>query len=168
VEVRFGGIKFTKRSGTILIAGVAIALGSKFILGVSLWLSILLSLASVLITMLLVVVSRWPKYHSFLDSIGQSISSNEFHKHEPVVSLVPFRNYSMSCFARIEGDFLLFGKSKHWRSIHLEEIESVSLFEYAGFEVANLATINTQGEKVSFCIPWSQSIEEKVEFFESI
>jgi hypothetical protein len=165
MEIRFRWLKLTKRSLTILLGIVVLALGLKFGLELSYWTSAFISVLSVLLSTLIVVISRWPKYHSFLDTIGKKISTEEFHKLEPVVSIVPFNGHSISCWARIDGNRLLFGKARHWRSLRLDEIEGVDLFQYAGFEIASLDVTNIKGDKVSFCIPWSKSFQDNVEFY---
>lgn len=165
MEIRFQWFKLTKRSLTILLGIVVLALGLQFGLEFSYWTSAFISVFIVLFSTLIIVTSRWPKYYSFLDTIGKKISTEEFHKLEPVVSIVPFNGHSISCWARIDGNCLLFGKARHWRSLSLDEIEGVELFQYAGFEIASLDVTNIKGDKVSFCIPWSKSFQDNVEFY---
>lgn len=163
MEIRFHGLRLTKRLVTISCASITLALGMHFALGVALWQATLVSFSAFFLALFVIVASRLPKYFSFLRAIGESISRKEFHKHEGVVSLVPFNGHPMTCFARIEGDNLLFGRAKNWRSIPLDKIRGVSLFEYAGFEIASLDVINNQGLSVSLCIPWSKTFEDQVE-----
>ncbi|QDP00885.1 hypothetical protein [Thalassotalea sp. PS06] len=129
MEKRFNGLRLTPRSIKILIVIIALAAALHIGFELSQWLSVVLAVAAVSILIGTFILSKYPAYYRFLESLGNELSYIEFDRQEPVVSVVPFNNHSLSCFARIEDENLLFGKPGHYRVISLHQIDKFEFIE---------------------------------------
>lgn len=87
MELRFKWPKFTKRSTSILLGTITFSVVLNLATGISLWISFIISTLIIFLALLAIVLSRRPAYYSFIENIGDSISSEEFHKEDYVMSL---------------------------------------------------------------------------------
>ena len=163
MEVNFPKHRKVGNSFILFFAIGFLVLAISQVLGQKVWLSVLLSILSLALLFYFMVIRHRGKHAKFLDGFGASISNSTFYQKEYAIGAVPFSNRFMSCCARIQGNQLFFGRSKHYRVLDLDKIEHVEILECLGHDIAK---IEVQGlsQEHALCIPWSPLLAEKVDF----
>ncbi len=161
MDIHFPKHKRAAHSVALFALPAFCVLVGVIILGVNIWWSVFLSFLTFGVIFFL-RIHRYRRHHSiFLDGFGTSIKNSYFYQSEYVIGAVPFENKFLSCSARIEGDCLLFGRPRHFRSVDLRKIIDIQIFNCLGHEVAKLK-IEDSREEHPLYIPWSPLLAEKV------
>jgi hypothetical protein len=137
-------------------------LAISLLLGLTVWLSALLSIIALVVLFYFKVLRHRGKYAKFLDNFGVSISNSAFYQNKYAIGAVPFANRFMACCARIEGDQLLFGRSRHYRALDLDKIDHIEILECLGHDIAKLKLQGGNDVEALF-IPWSPLLADKVD-----
>ena len=167
MNINFPKHKRVAHSMALFVLPAFCVLVGLVFMGVNLWLSVFLSFLAVGVTFFLRIY-RYRRHHSkFLDCFGKSIKNSYFYQSEYAIGAVPFENKFLSCSARIDGDNLLFGRSRHFRSVELGKIIDIEILQCLGHEVAKLEIEDSKDSRPLF-IPWSPLLAEKVKFSNGI
>ena len=167
MDINFPKHQRVAQSVALFVLPAFCVLVVSMLYGLNLWLSAFLSLLAIAVISFFKIY-RYRRHHSkFLDSFGKSIKNSYFYQSEYAIGAVPFANKFLSCSARIEGDNLLFGRSRHFRLVELEKIIDIEILTCLGHEVAKLEIEDSKDDHPLF-IPWSPLLAEKVKFSNGI
>ena len=106
-------------------------------------------------------------YYKFLAQIGEPCTNSEFYKEEYSMSVVPFQGHALACLARVQKDKLMFGRSRHYRVIELDKVNSFEFENFFGHKVAKITLENNSNTQVDLYMPWTDLLKQEVELCES-